>query len=301
MPNAPLRLGTKCSDPGFLDRTAADCAAIEKYAGSESKLHNLPNAAGLLVNARYPAYEGVIANGPHLRIGLCIGAGARLVQRTGTAKLEGFWRPGTIAITPPNGSGETACGLVSTIGLAVLPGALSPVSLIDADRLDWLAGKFLSDALMASVLTALHLEADLHGASTAFFEHGIALILQRLTELDEPHQAHRTAYPLSRVRFDRVAAFADSRLDEKLSVTDMAAVAGMEPSGFTRSLRARTGLAPFAWLTWLRMERARQLLAAGHSVTHVAGRVGYANVSKFAAAFHRIIGTTPSEWRARRS
>ncbi len=299
MPNVPLRLGTDRSDPGFIDRVAADCAAIERYAGAESRLHNLPNGAGLLVEGRYPEHEGMIANGPHLRIALCTGAGARVVQRTGGASLEGFWRPGTMAITPPNGSGEMACGAVSTIGLAVLPSAVSLAPLLDPDRLTSLAGRFLNDPLTAAVLTALHLEADLHGASTAFFEHGIALILQRLTEIEEQPQLHRAAYPLSRSRYDRVAAFTYSRLDEKLSVADMAAIAGMEPSGFTRSLRARTGLAPFAWLTRLRMDRAQQLLAAGYSVTHVAGRVGYANASKFAAAFHRMVGVAPSEWRAR--
>ncbi|WCM28557.1 AraC family transcriptional regulator [Sphingomonas sp. QA11] len=99
---------------------------------------------------------------------------------------------------------------------------------------------------------------------------------------------------LSHARLNRVLAYVDARLGDKLSVVDLAAVAGMDPSGFTRALRARTGLAPYAWLTGLRMTRAAQLIASGMPITQAASHVGYCNAGKFAAAFRRTLGYLPS-------
>lgn len=255
----------------------------------------MPNGAAMVVRASYPLFEGMITNGPYLRIGLCVGAGGRLHQQIGAARLEGLWRSGTLAITPPHRSGTVRCEAMTIIGLALAPGAVL-AGRFDPDHLDALARSFHDDALLVSVMTALYHEADLHGASTAFFEHGSALVMGRLMELRERPIARRTASPLPQARYDRVVAYVESRLGDDMSVIDLAAVAGMDPSGFTRALRARIGLAPYAWLTHRRMQRAALLLAQGLSVTQVANSVGYSNISKFAVAFRRVLNCSPSQW-----
>lgn len=54
-----------------------------------------------------------------------------------------------------------------------------------------------------------------------------------------------------------------------------------------------------AYLRRRRMEEAAELLSCGASVAETALQVGYANPSKFAAAFKAVHGTTPREWRQR--
>lgn len=56
-------------------------------------------------------------------------------------------------------------------------------------------------------------------------------------------------------------------------------------------------MTPYAYLTWRRMEAAKQMLQAGQPVTGIALAVGYANPGKFAAAFRRVVGQAPSAWR----
>ena len=59
--------------------------------------------------------------------------------------------------------------------------------------------------------------------------------------------------------------------------------------------RTLSGTPVFAYLRQLRMEEARRLLRKRHlDVSEVAQRVGYANPSKFAAAFRREFGMSPS-------
>ena len=71
-------------------------------------------------------------------------------------------------------------------------------------------------------------------------------------------------------------------------------------AGFNETLlkgrfRALFGTSVFAYLRQIRMEEARRLLLERHlNVTEVAQRVGYANPSKFAAAFRRQFGKSPS-------
>jgi AraC family transcriptional regulator len=276
---------------------ATDRRQIARHVGDDGAVVLLPADTGIMVKAPYPAFDGEIANGPHLRLGLNTGRRARLAQQVGSSRLEGWWQPGAVAITPPDCIGIGACGAVDMIGLAIVPGAATWTRPIDLDHIDALSCGFIDDALLAAVLTALHHEADLHGASTAFFQHGVALIFQRLSELVAMPFASKGARPLSQGRFDRLIDYVDSCLSDDLSVIAMAAVTGMDPSGFTRALRARTGLAPYAWLTERRMAHARQLLIAGLPVTSIAAQVGYANASKFAAAFTRMMGSTPSRWR----
>ncbi|MDH4746210.1 AraC family transcriptional regulator [Sphingomonas sp. CBMAI 2297] len=257
---------------------------------------HLDAGAGLLIRAHYPAFEGEIANGPHLRLGLCTGRGTRLVQHRGGARLEGVWRPGTLAISPPGCVGTVSSGPTAMVGLALLPEAFPSMPAWDLDHLDHLSGRFVDDALIASVMVALGHEAALHGPSGAFFEHGVLLVLRRLAELRGAPVPKVPSHPLCERRYALLLDYVEWRLDGQVTVTAMAAAVGLDPSGFSRALKARTGVAPYAWLTRYRMQKAAELLVAGHSVMQVAIRVGYANPGKFAAAFRRVQGCAPSRF-----
>ncbi|TCP89738.1 AraC family transcriptional regulator [Rhizobium sp. PP-CC-2G-626] len=295
MSAAPLQSGINRSNSGFNGRLASDAAQIERSIVNGS-VHIMPGGAATVVRADHPPFDGLIDNGPYLRIGLCVGSPTRLAQQVGNSRLEGLWRPGTLAITPPNCAGFGSCGKVAMIGLAIAPGTAPLVGHFDPDRLNMLARQFHDDALLAAVLNTLYHEADVHGSSTAFFEHGVALVMRRLGELGDRPSLKQEGYPLPQRRFDRVLAYVGGRLGDDISVIDLAAVAGMDPSGFSRAMRARTGLAPYAWLTQLRMERATQLLDCGLSVTEIANDLGYENAGKFAAAFRRVKNCAPSKW-----
>lgn len=259
-------------------------------------IHMTPDGAAMILKADHPPHDGVTTTGPYLRIGLCTGAATRVMQQVGAARLEGVWRPGTLVITPPDCSGAARSGRLTMIGLAVAFGVSSMARDLAPDLLESLAGGFIDDAVLTSLLSALYYEADTHGVTTAFFEHGIELTLQRLEELGERLATRRESLPLPQARLDRVLAFVGARLGDDISVTQMASAAGMDASGFTRALKARTGLSPYAWLTERRMERATLMLAEGAPVTQVASSLGYANGGKFAAAFRRVMKCSPTQW-----
>lgn len=100
----------------------------------------------------------------------------------------------------------------------------------------------------------------------------------------------------NRVEINRVVEHLHRRFGEKLTVEDMAAVAAMSPSHFSRVFRQETGSSPMNYLIDLRLSKARRLLVAGEPcVTSVALRCGFASPSHFTDSFRKRYGCPPSD------
>lgn len=98
---------------------------------------------------------------------------------------------------------------------------------------------------------------------------------------------------------DRVIHHMHTHYAEKLTAADLAAIAAMSPSHFTRVFKHETGRPPLEYLLGLRLEKARQLLRGGDlPVTEIALRCGFGTSSHFAATFRQRLGTTPRRYRA---
>ena len=92
------------------------------------------------------------------------------------------------------------------------------------------------------------------------------------------------------------AELAKRRMHEPLRVADLAAAACMSEATFYRSFRNEFGLTPIAYLTRLRVDRARQLLRdPARSVTDVAASVGFQSVSHFIRRYREHVGQTPKQ------
>ena len=96
----------------------------------------------------------------------------------------------------------------------------------------------------------------------------------------------------------KVMKWLDEHLDENISVGDLADVAGLSPSYFRRWFHREVGSSPRDYVTQLRVERAKRMLAhSDRSITEVAMDLGYSTSAYFTAVFHGETGMTPSEFR----
>ena len=85
-----------------------------------------------------------------------------------------------------------------------------------------------------------------------------------------------------------------------ISLAALASDAGLSRFHFCRAFKESTGLSPHAWLRQHRLEQAMNMLRDTEaSIASVAAELGYASQTAFAAAFRRLTGETPSDWRRR--
>lgn len=94
-------------------------------------------------------------------------------------------------------------------------------------------------------------------------------------------------------------AYINDRLTEPFSEKDLAGIAGLSPSGFSRIFRRHTGLALVKYVNRLRINLACQLLMGPDEmkITDVCFSSGFNNLSNFNRQFRAQKGMTPSRFR----
>src|SRR5215210_5649350 len=83
-----------------------------------------------------------------------------------------------------------------------------------------------------------------------------------------------------------------------ISLPDVAAQANLSPYHFLRIYKRAYGETPHEFLTRLRIEKAKTLLARGsHNVTEACFEVGFSSLGSFRKLFTDRVGLSPSEYR----
>ncbi|WP_437501057.1 helix-turn-helix domain-containing protein [Sorangium sp. So ce1099] len=86
------------------------------------------------------------------------------------------------------------------------------------------------------------------------------------------------------------------QLAEPVTLDDLAAHAGLEKFHLCRAFRTQVGMSPYAYLTRLRIMRAKEMLVAGVRPRDIAPQVGLYDQSQLNRHFRRIVGTTPGQY-----
>ena len=83
-----------------------------------------------------------------------------------------------------------------------------------------------------------------------------------------------------------------------INLPDISARANLSPYHFLRVHKLAYGETPHEFLTRLRIERAKTLLARGsHNVSETCFEVGFSSLGSFSTLFSQKVGLTPSEYR----
>ncbi|MFE3323721.1 GlxA family transcriptional regulator [Streptomyces sp. NPDC059176] len=109
--------------------------------------------------------------------------------------------------------------------------------------------------------------------------------------------------PLPRIPDESLApvlAWAQERLDTRLTVADLAARASVSPATLHRRFRGQLGTTPLAWLTGERLALACRLIERGETRVEVVARCsGLGTAARLRALMRRETGLSPSEYRRR--
>ncbi len=176
--------------------------------------------------------------------------------------------------------------------------ARHPEAVVDPDVLYTDNGSVLTAAgKAAAVDLCLHLVHLDHGAAIA------NAVARRLVMA--PHrpggQAQFVATPVPATGHHLLAdllAWAQQRLDQPLTVTDLARRANTSPRHLGRQFRSVTGQSPLQWLLTQRVRRAQELLeATDQSIAAVALATGMGTATTLRRQFKRVVGVPPDTYR----
>jgi AraC-like DNA-binding protein len=93
--------------------------------------------------------------------------------------------------------------------------------------------------------------------------------------------------------------YIDDHLAAKITLQDLATVAGLSRMHFAAQFRTAVGMRPHEYLLKRRIERAEELLKQAEvSLVDIALTVGFQTQAHFTTVFKRFAGDTPHQWRS---
>lgn len=155
------------------------------------------------------------------------------------------------------------------------------------------------------IVTQAHLDADderalpFHRLHDAISAGADKLTLEvAATEAVGAFVAFEQAPAIFNRRVRRTMEYLREHLTQDVTLDELAQHAGLDKFHLCRAFRAQVGIAPYAYLTHLRIARAKDLLVGGMPASEVAPHVGLYDQSQLTRHFRRIVGVTPARFRA---
>jgi AraC family transcriptional regulator len=109
-------------------------------------------------------------------------------------------------------------------------------------------------------------------------------------------QTHRGGLGSARLR--RIKEFVDAKIEDELTLCEMAQAVELSTAHFSRMFRKSTGETPHQFLLRQRVERAKEMLrSADGRVMDVAVACGFKSQQHFAQVFRHVCGASPTEYR----
>ncbi len=154
----------------------------------------------------------------------------------------------------------------------------------------------MADPEVAAKLRRAHALMQRRAAKLAVDEAlttALTLMVRRHADTaPQRHRPGREAGPIARTR-----RHLDEGYMQDLSLTDLAAIAGLSRYHFLRAFRREVGVTPHTYLTGRRIAAAKRLLAGAEPLSVVALACGFYDQSHFTRSFKGCTGLTPGQYR----
>jgi AraC-like DNA-binding protein len=182
-----------------------------------------------------------------------------------------------------------ADALEARLGLRVDADGLHVPRLGIADDHAWTLVQLLADVV------------DDPDPSTQLYGDGLVTAVCARLFAGRQNDAPRTGAGLAPWQLRRVIERLDDRLPARVELAELAELAGLSQSHFSKAFKASTGLAPYRWQLDARIRRAKALLLDSDApLESVAEATGFADAVHFGKAFRKLVGASPGAWRTDR-
>ncbi len=301
--NAPGATQAHRSDPPVGERRPANEEMARVLRTKPFRVALEPSSGTIAYWKHEPVHDTVKPMVDHVIMTYPTGV-QRLERRTGRSVAIGTARPGVVTLIPAGSTSRWDIHRPMHVLQLYLPHATLSRVADEADVAapgDLLERTVHSDPVTSRLLMSAVDVLDGHAALDALFRQQVMDLLA--TRLLAAHAGSSiTVRPTLGGLSPNVLRRAIERLrsdsDADVSLGALASEAGLSRFHFCRAFKESTGLSPHAWLRQRRLEQAMEMLRdTDVSVVAVAEALGYGSQTAFAAAFKRLTGETPTNWR----
>jgi AraC-like DNA-binding protein len=208
----------------------------------------------------------------------------------------------TISTIAPDGMAQ-----MDRFAVAITPKALERLDMGDRARrsLELQSAVDIRQPLERQLVEALYAEIAAPLRHSRLYAESLSLALtvavlrnHSLAPVSEPRQVRGGLAPW---QLRRVIDFMEQNLAEDVSLSQLAALAGLSASHFSRAFRSSVGLPPHQYQLAARIERAKRLLLhSPMALDEIAAACGFSEQSHLARAFRARVGASPGAWRRAR-
>jgi len=216
--------------------------------------------------------------------------------------LEKFdYRAGNLALCHRHVGEWVGLMNVSHLQLGISDAALMACSDGAYGEVELRPSRKFADPRLSAMVAAVHAEMVAGFPSGRLFldslEQAMAVTLVNGHAVrHRPVQIYRGGLGSARLR--RIKELVQARMEDDLSLDDMAQSVGLSTAHFARMFRKSTGETPHQFVLRQRLERAKAMLRApGARVLDVAVACGFKTQQHFAQAFRDVLGVSPTEYR----
>ncbi|MDL2314175.1 PAS domain-containing protein [Desulfovibrio sp. OttesenSCG-928-C14] len=139
--------------------------------------------------------------------------------------------------------------------------------------------------------------ADLFASQSVFSMqaacHSLTSLLYELAE----NAAHNSPSAHENVYIERALELMSMRLQENLSLGELAEAAHISEAHFIRMFKRKLRLAPMKYYMRMKIHHAASLIIQGNKIKEVAERTGFYNEAHFSREFRKYMGIPPREYK----
>jgi AraC family transcriptional regulator len=190
---------------------------------------------------------------------------------------------------------------VSHLQLGISDGALMACSDGAYGEVELRPSRKFADPRLSAMAAAVHAEMVAGFPSGRLFldsvEQAMAVTLVNGHAVrHRPVQMYRGGLGSARLR--RIKELVHSKMEDDLSLEDMAQSVGLSTAHFARMFRKSTGETPHQFVLRQRLERGKAMLRAPDArVLDVAVACGFKTQQHFAQVFRDVLGLSPTQYR----
>lgn len=251
-----------------------------------------------------PAYESPEHYASHYTVAIRLKSQLGLERWLGERHKSENCVSGDVVVIPPYTTHRAVTTEKSEfIALTLNAQTVSTVAYesVNADTVEVIPHFSKSDPLIYQIGLALKAALESDGQGSRLYAESMttalsAHLLQHYS--GRKHTIHEYDGGLPKHKLQQVIEFIIDHLCEDLLLKTMAEEVGMSQYHFARLFKQSTGLSPYQYVIYCRIERAKILLLKSQlKISEVSSSVGFNDQSQLTRHFKRLLGVTPKQIR----